>query len=333
MNQATASPKQKRLEWVDIAKGIAILLMVIGHEVKNPHVYAFIFSFHMPLFFVLSGYTSSQVNNWGKFFYKQTKSFKRIWLLAVLMVILLGLENLALLSNFTLREFGPSLINGIFWGSNIPMLGVMSVGVMWFMFVFFWAKFLFDLLQVLLPDVYSGLILFILSGASMMWCQNFTYFLPQALDIVPIAALFMWIGAFTKKKVDINNLNGLNKLIFAVVILFWVVCFICKLYIELSVRHYPGLFIPVIEALGGTLAICLLSKWLPSGKLSGSLQSIGRHTLAVLCIHHLDLYWVTWQNCIQSWPLAATARLGVDLFLLVLFMYIQHLFIKRKETA
>ena len=44
---------KKRIEWVDIAKGIAILLMVIGHEVPSGLLYVFIFSFHMPLFFIL----------------------------------------------------------------------------------------------------------------------------------------------------------------------------------------------------------------------------------------------------------------------------------------
>ncbi|MCH3910240.1 MAG: acyltransferase family protein [Limosilactobacillus oris] len=333
MSSTTDRTKGKRLEWVDIAKGIAILLMIIGHEVKNPHIYALIFSFHMPLFFILSGYTSSRINNWSKFFYKQKKSFKKIWLLAILMVILLNIEYLIFTPNYSVQNFWYNVLQGTFWGSNIPVFGIIGVGVMWFMFVFFWSKLLFDMFQVLLSDIYSGMILFVLSGVSMIWCQNFAHFLPQALDIVPVAALFMWVGAFTRKKVNFNNLNNLDKLIFTFIVLFWFICFICKIYIELSVRHYPGLFIPVIEALGGTFAICLLSKWIPAGKVSELLQNVGKHTLAVLCIHHLDLYWVTWQNYIQSWPLAAVVRLVVDLLLLVLFIYIQHLFTKRKELA
>lgn len=58
---------KKRIEWVDIAKGIAIMLMVIGHEVSNGLVYALIFSFHMPLFFILSGYTSHRVTSGTSF--------------------------------------------------------------------------------------------------------------------------------------------------------------------------------------------------------------------------------------------------------------------------
>ena len=49
----------KRIDSIDIAKGITILLMVIGHCHLQPdfkYLYLWIFSFHMPLFFFLSGY-------------------------------------------------------------------------------------------------------------------------------------------------------------------------------------------------------------------------------------------------------------------------------------
>lgn len=44
-----------RIEWIDIAKGIGIILMVIGHTGIGANVSRFIYSFHMPMFFVLSG--------------------------------------------------------------------------------------------------------------------------------------------------------------------------------------------------------------------------------------------------------------------------------------
>ena len=46
---------KKRVAWIDIAKGIAIFLMVCGHT-SIPHgVSKWIWSFHMPLFFIVSG--------------------------------------------------------------------------------------------------------------------------------------------------------------------------------------------------------------------------------------------------------------------------------------
>lgn len=49
--------------WLDIAKGITIILMVIGHTSIPDVLSNFIFSFHMPLFFIASGWTT----NWTKY--------------------------------------------------------------------------------------------------------------------------------------------------------------------------------------------------------------------------------------------------------------------------
>ncbi|MCI1901406.1 MAG: acyltransferase family protein [Bifidobacteriaceae bacterium] len=45
-----------RLKWVDAFKGLGILLVIVGHTSRIPAVTQFIYSFHMPLFFWLSGY-------------------------------------------------------------------------------------------------------------------------------------------------------------------------------------------------------------------------------------------------------------------------------------
>ena len=46
-----------RIEWIDVAKGLGMLLVVIGHCNPPGWITAGIFAFHMPLFFVLSGFT------------------------------------------------------------------------------------------------------------------------------------------------------------------------------------------------------------------------------------------------------------------------------------
>lgn len=50
---------RKRIEYIDLAKAIAILLMVLGHCASLndiPLIRSVIYSFHMPLFFIISGY-------------------------------------------------------------------------------------------------------------------------------------------------------------------------------------------------------------------------------------------------------------------------------------
>ncbi len=54
-----------RIHSIDIAKGIGIILVILGHLIKNYNnilfggIHDWIYSFHMPLFFILSGMTFS----------------------------------------------------------------------------------------------------------------------------------------------------------------------------------------------------------------------------------------------------------------------------------
>lgn len=46
----------KRNDFIDFLKGIGIILVVIGHVSQNGRINDFIYSFHMPLFFFISGF-------------------------------------------------------------------------------------------------------------------------------------------------------------------------------------------------------------------------------------------------------------------------------------
>ena len=56
----------KRFLWLDIAKGITILLTIIGHSIGGGRILGIIHSFHMPLFFVLAGYTFKKTSDLAK---------------------------------------------------------------------------------------------------------------------------------------------------------------------------------------------------------------------------------------------------------------------------
>lgn len=57
-----------RLNWLDSAKGIAMILVILGHELQpffeelGSPVVVFIYSFHMPLFFLITGFLFSNKN-------------------------------------------------------------------------------------------------------------------------------------------------------------------------------------------------------------------------------------------------------------------------------
>lgn len=59
VNKDINTISQKRIEWLDIAKGIGIILVVLAHFYQwvgiGVGVGKFIYSFHMPFFIALSG--------------------------------------------------------------------------------------------------------------------------------------------------------------------------------------------------------------------------------------------------------------------------------------
>lgn len=48
---------RNRIPAIDVAKGIGILCIVLGHVLPNSFVYSVLYAFHVPLFFVLAGLT------------------------------------------------------------------------------------------------------------------------------------------------------------------------------------------------------------------------------------------------------------------------------------
>jgi fucose 4-O-acetylase-like acetyltransferase len=96
-----------RLAWIDVAKGITILLVVVGHTAPfGSTMRNYVFSFHMPLFFILSGYTAKSAKSAKEYVQHIIKNFCKLILPCV--CVEMGRD---LLYAF------PSLLteNGVFW--------------------------------------------------------------------------------------------------------------------------------------------------------------------------------------------------------------------------
>lgn len=69
----TDRQRQTRLDWLDIAKGIAIVAVLIGHtSAINRNVQIYLYSWHMPIFFIVSGILLQYRDSWRYRSYKDT---------------------------------------------------------------------------------------------------------------------------------------------------------------------------------------------------------------------------------------------------------------------
>lgn len=66
--------KRERLQWVDAAKCIGILMVMFGHNWLDSKFYYYFYAFHMPLFFILAGVTFSVKKNFKTFAWSKFKA-------------------------------------------------------------------------------------------------------------------------------------------------------------------------------------------------------------------------------------------------------------------
>ncbi len=64
-----------RIDWIDISKGFGIILVIWGHiAINDGPINIWISSFHMPLFFFLSGFVFKNEGNFRDFFIHKFKA-------------------------------------------------------------------------------------------------------------------------------------------------------------------------------------------------------------------------------------------------------------------
>ena len=57
----------KRVTWVDTAKGWGMLAIILSHVMTGHPVSRWLYTFHVPLFFFLSGFLFRADRPWGDF--------------------------------------------------------------------------------------------------------------------------------------------------------------------------------------------------------------------------------------------------------------------------
>ena len=260
--------RRSRIQWIDIAKAIAIILMVLGHSRIPNSLHNFIYSFHMPLFFFLSGWTTS----WEKdsiiaFIYKKINSLIIPFILYSIVVILI-LPNID--KSVTLGSF---ICNG--WQGY----------ALWFIPVLFLSTIVYKLICAIknMGIKIAVLLIFILTGCALSY---YDILLPWSLSSVPFAVLCVAIGHYIKRyDLYIENFNCWYYIIFMMLSFF----ISQKCHLDLAFNQILPITLILIAALAGTFFIFCISSYISSKIrfLSVILQTIGRETYVIVAFSQL----------------------------------------------
>jgi fucose 4-O-acetylase-like acetyltransferase len=66
--------KENRMHWVDICRCFFIIAIVVGHVFKSGYLRQWLFSFHVPAFFLISGYCFNYIDNAKMFVKKKVRT-------------------------------------------------------------------------------------------------------------------------------------------------------------------------------------------------------------------------------------------------------------------
>lgn len=289
MAETDIAASKVRIGWIDIAKAIAIIAMVEGHVVPyGGYARNWIYSFHMPLFFILTGFTIKPVDGWGGLLRAVKKDFCKIMLPCIITQTVNGLLSYWIYDENAVDSLLLRL-DQLLWGSAIDVYGHSCLGMIWFLVALFWTKLLYYLVCLIFPSKYKGAVFLFLAAAGKM-LSAYEKYLPQSMDIVCVAVLLVYIGYAFRQAYQF--FERYQFLITAAAFLLWIGCWEKGIYIELGGRWYPEFALGLAEAVCGCICVFSLSQAIEACKpISCVLRNIGRHTLLILCMSHID--WLT----------------------------------------
>lgn len=348
----TKNTDKNRIEWVDFSKGVAMLLVVIAHTMQGgtygSMVRGVIYSFHMPLFFILSGFTMRPAGDIQSFGKKTLKSAKSLLIPAVLLYFAwICIEICRNTENLISTDFWKGkALTLLFASASSTMWGetfIAGIGMIWFFFVLFWGKVLYDAMQLLVGNMLrkEKSVQMLLLGSSLLFAiigivLGKYRWLPFSLDVAFGIQPFFAFGQLLKR-FDWEHKSGMRMML---CILIWGVCFFLTYpnpddwtYLEVGLRRYSVFPISYLCALTGTVALGVLGQYIgrwekqpafgkPVSMIAKPFYIIGKNSMYLLCIHIMDQLWDFIWYVEGHQFLSAARRLGADLLVFAVVMFI-----------
>ena len=321
----------KRIQWVDIVKGIAILSMVIGHSLQNfpggRLLTLLIYSFHMPIFFIMSGVTTKTLTDNKKILFKLIKLAKKILIPTVIIVVICTLERIYF-HIYSWSMFWKVIGNALLYAQPTDARGNFTIDAMWFLVVFFWSKAFFYLVTKIVGLDYSGVVFGVL--AYICYCFADKVWLIQSWDLVPVASLFMWLGAELRK--NFANIQKYQVGIFLVAFIIWIWGLQQQIRIDMAIRVFPDFIVSIIFIVCASFCVIYFSEGISNTRLGKFLAFSGRETLPLLYINTIDFFWV-WgiKNLELKGYYYTLTRVSLDLLLLFAWVLVVKLYRKMRE--
>lgn len=309
--------RTKRFGELDLLKGFGILLMIMGHIPVNQHLVHFIYIFHMPLFFLVSGFLyrdkPESVKNIA--FACSRKLLHPYAFFSIMGMGLLLLET----KNSVYECAQRSLIAICFFNTeNMPI-----VGALWYLTaaLFVYVAFVFFKRKITNERVF-GSIVCLLSFIGLLWPKITDCRLPWAIDVAFVGLGFYYTGfLYAKHKQKIDLLLDRNRIL---CFSSFFLCFLCGMLndkISMRTCTYGDEFCFVVCAVSLTLFFYKIACRLAPQKnfLVDIVKEIGRKSIFFLCMNEIviNVTYSVLSKMSLSGSILTCSELLMSLFILI----------------
>ena len=291
---STAVSNQREY-WIDHAKAIALILVILGHVSSGLNGwfnFKFVYGIHLVVFFVLSGYTvkAKPIDQ----IYLRSK-FQRLftpYFITCFIIMLVDMFNSFFLDGERSIEqitsvIANTFIKAFFASGTISNFGEIElcgrIGALWFFPALFFSLIIFQFLVNRIKNPY------LLAGVSVIvslvgYLTGLFIWLPFSVQSGMFAVFYLWVGYMLKQYDLLRKLKWYAYLIALVILTVGIRFGYCA--VSFATARVKDLLISTTVGLAGCLVVFFMARL--SKKIT-LLSWIGQNTITILCIHIVSL--------------------------------------------
>lgn len=270
--------QNNRIEFIDLAKGICILLVVLFHFNTDIFEFPNFKALRMPLYFVLSGLFFKDYGNYKIFLLKKCNNILIPFLFWLIVSFVIAMIVQLLFAGITYPwENAFAFIYGEEIIVNVPL---------WFLFCLFTTSIIFLQINRFSSSNKQLLISVILLAFIGNLLRFFNTRIPLWIDSSLTALPFFYIGFILKKSQILNGNRNLKELclgLFLIGISYLIFFVFDETAFDLRSNATDSnpilVYINSMCFVLGTLLLCKFIKWIPL------VSYIGRYSIIILCTH------------------------------------------------
>jgi len=284
-----------RIKWIDTAKGIAMLCVILGHmdgiQIAGINL-NFVYAFHLPIFFILSGFTLKKKELTSQYINDRFNRLMVPYFWTCFCVLIMNAANSILLwDNAGVQDITEKIASDLlrfFFASgtftefvNVDMGG--AIGAIWFLPAMFFAIVLVQCILNATEKHYLRWIMAI-SIALIAYISTEFMWLPFSIQSGAFMTSFILLGYYIREYDVLNKLSVQHYVLFFLILLLAI--FTNNTDIYYVVNYYPDIIFSMIISITSSLLVIRLAVLCQNCNI---LNFIGNNSIYFLTTHLISL--------------------------------------------